>query len=814
MSVLPIGFGSSSGYNIDNSVRLRASASAYLSSTFGTPTDATRGTFVFRVKRGTLSSIMQLFQDGTNEASINFLASNAFEVNANDAGSNKYNDTNKLYRDSSAWYYILVAIDTNLGTAADRLKIYDCDVRLTLSASSNFGSGTSPKLLQAGTKHLGSYNGTQDFFDGLFSDIYFIDGQALTPSDFGELNTDGVWVPKVYTGTYGTNGFHLDFKDAAVTSGSNAGLGKDVSGNGNYWNTTNISVTAGVTYDSMVDTPTNNYATLNPLANATLTSVTFKDGNLGVTTSAARQHILSSFRLGPEKKYYWECSRGNASGSDYQTCGIALLNTKIDSSPSYINPNNVWGYANSGKKVTNGTASGAIYTVSSATTDVWGFEWDGPNSTLTCYLNNTSLFSCTSLTGEYVPYFGIETPCDIWVNMGQRPFAYTPPTGFKSLCTANLPSVAIKKPASHFDVRSRAATGGTATVTGYAFAPALTWIKSRTFGNPHYLADYVRGANKFLGSDTTAAEDTGKTDELTAFTSDGYTLGASANGYTNLTPSARNYVDWNWKAGGAPSTDNVAGAGNTPTAGSVKIDGANLGSALAGTIAATRLSANTTAGFSIVTYTGNGSASATVAHGLGVTPNLVIVKTRNRTGENFRIHHSSVSLSNTLYFNTTAAQADGDRVSATSSTTFTLSSGGAPINSSPDTYVAYCFAEIPGYSKFGSYVGNGLTDGPFVYCGFRPKFLMIKCSSTTSHWALVDAARSLYNVTDAGLYADNSAAENTGAAFGAGYDFVSNGFKARLSVTNEENVSGQTYIFAAFAEHPFGGGNVAPAPAR
>lgn len=465
MSVLPVGFGSSGGIDvgdIGHSLRLRAAASAYFSRTPASAGNSKTWTFSVRGKRGTLGAGAQAILSAGPGSNTDFgiisfdysgYADKICVIDYPGGGSVDLRST-RVCRDTSGHYHLVVTIDTTQATAADRVKIWWNNEQITAFDSATYPSLNADTRFNSTSMHYigaGRYLATSSYYDGLLSDVHFVDGQALTPSSFGEQNADGVWVPKPYTGTYGANGFKLDFADAAVTSGSNAGLGKDTSGNGNYWNTNNISVTAGVTYDSMVDTPTNNYATLNPLANAPFGgTTTFSAGNLQVTTNTSRQHILASYRLGPEKKYYWECSRGNASSSGYQTCGIAKINTAISSSPNYAYPYNVWGYNNAGSKSADGVQSGT-YTASSATTDVWGFEWDGPNSTLTCYLNNTSLFSITGLTGEYVPYFGIETPCDIWVNFGQRPFAYMH-SGFNSLCTANLPAVAITKPASAFKV--------------------------------------------------------------------------------------------------------------------------------------------------------------------------------------------------------------------------------------------------------------------------------------------------------------------------------------------------------------------------
>jgi hypothetical protein len=639
--------------------------------------------------------------------------------------------------------------------------------------------------------------------------VYCSDGQALTPSSFGETNSDGVWVPKAYSGTYGTNGFHLDFKDAALTAGSNAGLGKDVSGNANYWTTNNISVTAGVTYDSMVDTPTNNYATLNPLTGGFPFSPVITNGNLEAnpaTSGGANAETVSATMQITTRKYYFEVHPTAIPNTSLNLLGVST--TGLPSDSSYVF------YGSDGQKYVGGipSAYGATFT----TTDVIGVACDGDGGTITFYKNNVSQ---GSIAVTYPVWPAVRTITSTVtssqhkINFGQRPFTYTPPTGFKALCTANLPAVAIPNPKKHFDAKTRVGTAATYSVTGLGFGPGLVWPKSRGRAVDHALYDYVRGVEKRLESNNTDAEVTGDTTGLTAFNSDGYTGGALDQ--INGTTATNSFIDWLWKAGGAPTVDNSAGANNTPTAGSVKIDGANLGSALAGSIAATRLSANTTAGFSIVTYTGTGVA-ATVGHGLGVAPKLVIVKSQSLAGYNWNVTGPGCAANENLALQATyASGAMGNGViGAITLTTFEVKTDFGSclnVNGNTYTYVAYCFAEIAGYSKFGSYIGNSSTDGPFVYCGFRPRYVMVKgVSGTTGSWYIADSARDTYNVIGGIVIADTSGAESPGNAW---IDFTANGFKLKYA-GGSVNATGGTYIFAAFAEHPFGGANVSPAPAR
>jgi hypothetical protein len=690
--------------------------------------------------------------------------------------------------------------DTANATAASRNLIYvnGAAATVTTSANGNWPINTTTNLNASGQTHrIGLYGGGGNALDGLLSEVHFIDGQALTPSSFGETNSDGVWVPKAYTGTYGTNGFHLDFKDAALTAGSNAGLGKDVSGNGNYWTTNNISVTAGVTYDSFTDTPTNNYATFNGI-DKTQGTPTYSEANLKAVPGAATWNwSVSSIPFNSEGVYAEFTCVGAASGAN-NSVGVSAY-PKVPGNALLGAAGDGFGLLDGGQQYSNGTT---VRTTSSYTTNtvisvavknyrlwwaingVWqagsGGTGDPAADTFPSFVLN-SLYQYVFACSSYQTAGGV----GFYANFGQRPFTYTPPTGFKALCTSNLPAVAIPNPRKHFDVVTHSGVLNTNVSVTTAFAPDLSWTKKRNGAENHVIYDRVRGESAgALITNSTAAEDS--TDRLN-FNSDGMTylqnLGAvNESGFT--------YVDWLFKAGGA-------GVSNT-----------------SGTITST-VSANTTAGFSIVSYMGNGSASATVGHGLPTTPRLVICKPR--ASGSWHIRHADLTAGRNILF-TTAAQVDvstlgGGGLGAPTATTITFSNGTVNANNVNENlinFVAYCFAEIPGYSKFGSYTGNGSADGPFVFCGFRPRFIMLKATTAIAgNWVIHDTARDAYNVTDDILYPNLSNAEVTIAI-----DVTANGFKIRNNTTNENNTGSDTYIFAAFAEHPFGGSNVSPSPAR
>ena len=317
-----------------------------------------------------------------------------------------------------------------------------------------------------------------------------------------------------------------------------------------------------------------------------------------------------------------------------------------------------------------------------------------------------------------------------------------------------------------------AALAVTNTVNGKSFQPDFVWMKQRNAVQSNVLEDSVRGATKYLVSDTTGAEVT-DVQTLTSFNTNGFSLGTS----TGINANAATYIGWQWRASNASAVTNTAG-----------------------TITSS-VSANQTAGFSIVTWTGTG-ANATVGHGLGVAPKMFIVKNRTDAGSDWEVYN--INLTSAAYrirLNVTAAQSSVPTLWNSTAPTSTVFSIGTDndVNGSGKSYVAYCFAAVPGYSAFGSYTGNGSTDGPFVYTGFRPRWVMIKSAvGSTGSWWIYDSSRDTYNVEQNFLMSNNSNAETVIA----GPDFLSNGFKLRTS-TGDLNTNGSTFIYAAFAENPF-----------
>jgi Concanavalin A-like lectin/glucanases superfamily/SPRY domain len=790
----------SAGYKIPNSLRFRSSASAWLGQAFAANSSSTAWTYSGWVKRGQLGIVAGLLGGSvtnSNQCEIWFNSADQLVASWYN-GSYQFNlTTTQVFRDTSAWYHVVVAFDSTAATSTNRVKIYVNGVQITAFGTATYPAlNSTPPIYTSVTTHIGRYyDGTNYYFDGYMAEVNFIDGQALAPSSFGAISPQtGVWAPKAYTGTYGTNGFYLKFTDnSAATS---AAIGKDYSGNYNNWTPTNISMTAGVTFDSMIDTPTpyadggngrGNYAVLNVVDRAGSATVT--NGNLSYATSTATNDPIRATIAVSSGKWYWEVLATNYSGTFASTYDIGILDASMSFSSNtsigyYANGYSYYGAAGTKGNNSNYVAYGSSYTIG----DVIGVALNLDAGTITFYKNNVSQgVAFTGLSGSFVPAISdVSGVSNITVeaNFGQRPFAYTPPTGFKALNTYNLPAPAIKKPAAFMAATTYTGTGSALTISNTtnnsSFQPDFVWIKGRSGATDHALYDSVRGATKDLVSNSTAAETTQATG-LTTFNSDGFTIGSLAKVNTN----AATYVAWQWDAGSSTVT-------NTD-----------------GTITS-QVRANPTAGVSVVTYTGNGTGGATVGHGLGAVPAMVITKSRSSSSVNsiWRTKHKSLNSNNNVTLNVTDAQSNvvtssqsGGIGDLSSSSTFSLVNGTVDcknVNENTTTYVAYCFAEITDYSKFGSYTGNGSADGGFIYTGFRPKFIMIKRTDVAGNWIIEDANRSSYNQTSAALYPNISNAEDTSYTL----NVLSNGIKIRDTAAGI-NASSGTYIFAAFAEAPF-----------
>ncbi|PSR08340.1 MAG: hypothetical protein C7M88_10195 [Candidatus Arcticimaribacter sp.] len=574
----------------------------------------------------------------------------------------------------------------------------------------------------------------------------------------------------------------------------------DQSGNNNDW-TSEGGLTES---DVMVDSPTNNFATFNPIHDDTTGTSTevFSQGNLRVGESGTGWSNIFGSQGMPSGKWYWEAYMV---GSGTVDCIIGIAKTNwhrgtdggIDTAGAYsiytASDGNLYSF-NSGSSTNEG--SGVAFTWG----DILQVAYDADTGKLWFGKNNTWLFSGNpstgstpkmtvgaSDTGNMLPAWSQYHAANAWaVNFGSDSsfsgvktpqgnqdsndigdFFYAPPTGFLSLCTKSLPDVDVI-PSEHFNTVLYTGNGANRSISGVGFgsAPDFVWIKNRSSGNGHQLLDVVRGATKHLSSNTDQAQSTAVTG-LTSFDSDGFSLGTA----TGVNTNGDGFVAWNWKAGGSASTL------TTGTIDSV-------------------VSANPSAGFSIVKYVGNNTANATIAHGLSQTPTFII--TKNMTNSAYWATYLFNDANKKYYINASSSDA-ATWITPASALITLVQTNANNVNESGSSYINYCFHSVDGHSRVGQYTGNGNSDGTFVNCGFRPKYVLIR-RNLDAFWNIFDTERGPYNMINNVLWANGGDAETVSANWNI--DLLSNGFKQR-GTHDYMNDNGETFFFIAFAETPF-----------
>ena len=611
-------------------------------------------------------------------------------------------------------------------------------------------------------------------------------------------------------------------------------LGLDSSGQQNSFTVANLYYN-----DSSLDSPTNNFCTLNPLdigSYGTLSQGMLKNYNQGYSTIKERRLVgTMAYSTSDTQGYYWEIYYKDNEREDLQTIGVQHIAT-IDGQGNNATNNILNGEGQYGLTwnqseaamiyypwapnddlagaVTGGGSdnSGALVGIAVKGSNIWlringawvaGTSGTG-NPATGAYPTYTAVPDgiYTPFGGPWQGYGGASGDTSNWRwNFGQNgtfdgyktaqgntdgngygDFYYSVPAGFFALCSKNLPAPTIKKPGGHFSVVRWVGSGSTdQDISGVGFQPDMAWIKNRaaTNGWPN-IQDSVRGAGESLFTNATDAE-YDYSDYFGPFQSDGYRLADVTSGHSWNTGST-NYVSWNWKAGGSGSS-NTDGSINTIST-----------------------SANTTAKFSISKYTGTGS-NATIGHGLGVAPDFIIVKSTS-SAQSWLTYHSKSGVSggsdphtDYLFLNSTAASTDDNSAwndTAPTSTVFSIGTSWAS-NKSGETYVAYCWADVEGYSRFGHYEGNNSTNGPFVYTGFTPSWIMIKyADGVDESWWIQSWETNSYNKSNWATFANLNSAEGEYGVI----DFLSNGFKIR-STNGGLNGNTSTYVFVAFADYPF-----------
>ena len=808
-SVLAGASGQSSGYSISNSARFVPGNSTYLTRTPSTITSKRILSLDFWVKRATLSTAQAIISKegagGSIGLEIQFTAADKINITCEDGvgGNTILRTTTQVFRDVSAWYHIHVDLNSNLTTTSSCLLYVNGSQVTSFTSTTNPGSAVDLGLNTTNPFNIGRRFNASNYFGGYLAQFIYADGTQFANTVAATTNTSGVWVPKALTGiTYGAAGFLMEFLNSAA-------LGTDTSGNANTF--TSSGLVAG---DQFSDTPTLNYCTLNPVQQVWGARPTITSGNLAVAGSsgtvwnnvagtmsvtsgkwifATKQGAsgvgecnallvnetgLAALAIRPENTAYgWE---GNLSSGD--------LDTTANSVGTSHATGNVWA---SGDLTLCAFDVGALkiwfgkYRVASGVT-VWADSGTGLTGNPAAGTNATFTLTGTTFTPCVSTYTGRSGSVSFGAD-GVIPDSAIP-TGFNKLNSTNLPAPAIKDGSAHFQTALHTGTGSAITVTqtgNSTFTPDFVWTKGRSGATDHILSNIISGTGKYLVSNTTAAEVT-NAQALTAFGAGSISYGTLAAANTN----AATYVDWMWKCGGA-------GVSNA-----------------SGSITST-VSANTTAGISVVTYTGTGSI-ATVAHGLGVAPGFIVVFRRDTAGFSHRVYHSSLGATagGELFLNSTAAATTNSaNWNDTNPTSIVFTVGTSTgMNASGGTYVAICFAPIASFSAISAYTGNGSAAGPFIYTGFKPAWIMVKRTDGIGNWYQYNTAADTYNEAFKALRANGTDIEASSVSSFA-MDITSNGFKLR-NTSSDINGSGATFVYAAFASNPFGGSGAAPATAR
>tara|TARA_B100000989_G_scaffold96212_1_gene70015 strand:- start:618 stop:3188 length:2571 start_codon:yes stop_codon:yes gene_type:complete len=819
------------------------SGGGYLSRTFSSNTPSNDWTFSTWLKRSKLASYQPIFASTSTgnpyyQSGIYFNGSDqtyyAHTSNRNSGGNNFNNVTSSArFRDVGSWYHLVVQRDNDGNTI-----VYINGNQVGSSSSSStlrYINGTSYP------HYIGNYTYQSNpggVFTGYLAETIFVDGTLVAPTALAET-VGGVWIPiKDPSVTYGTNGFRLQYLQSGTGTNS-SGMGADTSGNNNHFTVHTLQP-----HDVMPDNPENNFATLNILHKG-YASTPFSQGNLqvngtGGAGAATYSTVASTMEL--TGKVYFEVYINGLTGTGRNGVGIVGENYRMDRYGS-LSTVGLGGFSQSGDLAGVGTGdddwntakggnasteSSIGYTgggsdtvadagdvVQIAYDSATGYAWYGvinrDSSDAQAWFNSGNPAAGTGYVGildTNIKQFAagnVQSSSDSLIfNFGQDSsfggattaqgntdsngigdFYGNVPSGFVASCSKNLPDTSLsptksQQSVNHFNTVLYTGDGSNGqNITGVGFQPDWVWIKSRSGTAFHELHDSSRGAGKRLFSNATSPESNVGT--VSSFNTDGFTVSRN-DSYDGTNQNGISFVGWNWKANGG-TLSSFSENGNNP----------------GGTI-----QTNATAGFSIITYTGTG-AVGTIAHGLGVKPDWVIVKRRDGSGWSWYVQHKDVFSGRlgSIFLNGTAAGDDDDthwNDTAPTSSVITVGTANG-INQNDGTYVMYAFAPVEGFSKFSAYIGNGNTNGAFVYTGFSPAWVLIKStSSSTNGWYIYDNKRLNFGtLVDGQLYANLNNAEDDG---NRDLDFTSNGFKPRLTDTNV-NGNGTTYIYMAFAETPF-----------
>mgnify|MGYP000017514977 CR=1 FL=1 len=825
---------------ISQSLRLSVGSDYKLDRQMITPTSVTGTIFTcsWWMKKSAHGTVQSFIQCRDEQASGNYGAYWSYSITQNGTGDEFAFHDNSAdgavrvgaangtfpYKDTSAWYHTVLRVDTTQSTAANRVRIYinGTDQVDNYQSGSPFAypdqNYVMPFFNNDG-EHLilfGNGEDNGDSFDGYIAEFNWVDGLSLAPESFGELK-EGVWIPVEYSGSYGLNGCRYTFSDSSD-------IGKDSSGVGNDLDrVANIAAT-----DVVLDSPENNFSTLQPLYRVYSGSETFAEGNLkrthassGVTTSGfSNMGIYESWGL----KWYAEVRVNATSGGRWIGVIREILKASRGLYGAGVRSNGYAYKAADGNKTTTDN-NGASYGNSYGAGDVIGILLDTENNTISFSKNgtvqNSGTAAFTSITatsaygngwfifgcdadpgnnetwnfGQDSSFAGEETATSNTDANGFGTFHTAPPTGYLAVCTANFPEPVIGPNSTdgnctdHFNtvIWTGESVDGTTRAINVGFKPDFIWGEPRNRAADHMLLNSNVGFDVYLRTNGNQAEGAFDSFNNDAVTDTGYVLDDDEDGYFNYAPdggTADNMVAWHWKANGGTATATISESGNNPAA---------------------VVQANPAAGFSIITYTGTGAAG-TIAHGLGAVPQTIWIKNRD-AADNWAVYHAfntAAPATEYLIFNTTAATADSAawwNDTAPTSSVFTVNSDHA-VNADGEKYVAYVFAQVDGFSSMGNYIGNANDDGPLLYTGFKPAWLLIKSCVHTESWHIWDNKRDLLLNPNQAILSPNTTGNDTGNSTPYNIDFLSNGFKIRED-HDLNNGNNDNHIWVAFAERPF-----------
>jgi len=731
--------------------------------------DATIEFFLYRNGSGSSVTLFGKDYSGAGLSCFYLTSSNVLYFYDNNIATTGGNGIGGVSIAQSKWYHIAL---TRSGSSL-RLFLDGQLIDSNLSASGNWYDSGSISYVMIGARENPIGNQSHN---GFISNSHVVFDTALYTSNFTPptAGISSVANTKLLCCKSNSSATAFDVSPGTITANGNA-----AATNFNPF-TVNINTQRG---------KQSGYCTWNPLDFNS--SGTLSNGNLQwANTSDAHYSVRSSFSM-KTGKWYAEGTvlvNTNSVGSAF---GIALRTASLS---SYTGDTGSWSYHCNGNKYLNG-ASGVSFGIAYGTTvgNVVGLAFDADNGNLDGYLNGVYQGRVVSGLSSNDYFWMVNSYNWTWAtNFGQKPFKFPPPAGFQPLALANTPRPTIVRPDQYVGVTTYSGNGTNGRQINVGWKPDLVWIKGREnmsdgFPYDHNLYDTVRGAGKNLRSSNSAAENTNdQYGYISSFTNTGFTVtGGSTDDYY-VNDNGKNFVAWCWKAGGNSNTFNINDVGYAT---------ASAAGLTAGTITPTGASVNTKSGFSIITYTGTGSGSATIDHGLGKNPKLIFVKKRNSTSP-WYTQHSALGAGQIAYLNATDAFGSSGGWNSTEPTNQVFSVASS-LNDA-NTFVAYLWAEIPGFSKFGSYTGNGSADGPVINLNFRPRWLLIKSSSYIDEWRIYDAVRLGYNTVATILTPNDTQAEGTSSYT---IDLLSNGFKLR-GAGGPINTSSATYVFAAFAESP------------